>query len=75
LVVGGAVIDILLGAAILHRRFAPFACRGMVAVSAVYLVAGSVLTPGIWLDPLGPFVKVLPAMVLAVVTMAVLEER
>jgi hypothetical protein len=47
----------------------------MVGMTLVYLAAGSMVTPALWLDPLGPFVKVLPAMMLALVTMAVLEER
>ncbi len=72
---GGIAVDIILGAAILHRSTARLACVGMIATSIVYLVAGSVLTPGLWLDPLGPFVKVLPATLLAAVTWVVLEER
>ena len=38
-------------------------------------VAGTVLTPALWLDPLGPFVKILPTTLLAAVTWVVLEER
>ena len=75
LVVGGAFIDMLLGMAILYRPLARPACFGMMATCMVYLLAGSVLQPVLWLDPLGPFVKVLPVMMLAAVTMAVLEER
>jgi uncharacterized protein YbjT (DUF2867 family) len=75
MVVGGAVIDIVLGAAILYRPFSRRACLGMVGMTLIYLAAGSMVTPALWLDPLGPFVKVLPAMMLALVTMAVLEER
>jgi len=47
----------------------------MLIVSAAYLAGGTILTPGLWLDPLGPFVKVLPSMVLAGVAIAILEER
>jgi len=75
LVIGGAWIDILLGATVLVRPLARPACGGMVAVSLAYLVAGSALTPALWSDPLGPLLKVLPAIVLALVTMAMLEER
>ena len=75
LVIGGAWIDILLGAAVLVRPLARPACGGMVAVSLAYLVAGSALTPALWSDPLGPLLKVLPAIVLALVTMVMLEER
>ncbi len=75
LVIGGALVDIALGLAILVRPVARRACLGMVATTLAYLLAGSLLTPGLWLDPLGPLVKVLPAMLLALVAMAVLEER
>lgn len=74
-VVIGAVVDIALGLAVLRRRWACAACLGMAAVSAVYLAAGTLLTPGLWLDPLGPFVKVVPAALAAVVAAALLEER
>lgn len=75
LVVAGAALDILLGLAVLVRATAKVACAGMIATTVAYLVAGSALTPGLWLDPLGPFVKVVPAAMLALVVMALLEER
>ena len=75
LVVGGIAVDIILGLSILNRPTARLACIGMIATSIAYLVAGSVLTPALWLDPLGPFVKVLPSTLLAAVVWVVLEER
>lgn len=74
-VIGGAAADIALGAAILYRPWAKCACYGMIALTLVYLLAGTVLTPLLWLDPLGPFVKTIPAAVLAWVTTLVLEDR
>jgi len=74
-VIGGAIADIALGAAILYRPWAKWACYGMIALTVVYLLAGTVLTPLLWLDPLGPFVKTIPAAVLAWVTTLVLEDR
>ena len=75
LVVAGSIMDIILALAILYRPWARMACFAMVGMTALYLVAGSVFTPALWLDPLGPFVKTLPAIVLALATAAVLEER
>ena len=75
LVVGGAVFDMVLGIAILFRRFVRMAGVGMLAVSAGYLLAGSALTPGLWLDPLGPLVKVFPVMALALTAIALIDER
>lgn len=75
LVGAGAALDIALGIAILFRPLARLACLGMAITAALYLVAGSILMPALWLDPFGPFVKVVPAIVLAVATAALLEER
>lgn len=75
LVLVGSALDVVLGIAVLFRPLARLACLGMIAICFVYLIGGSVLTPSLWLDPLGPFVKILPAAVLALATLALLEER
>jgi len=75
LVVGGALADIALGLSLLWRPWARAACFGMIALTAAYLIAGTALTPHLWADPLGPFVKTLPAAILALVCAALLEER
>lgn len=74
-VVGGAAVNILLGAAVLARRWAQPACLAMVAVSAAYLVGGTIVAPDLWADPLGPLMKVLPGAVLALVTAVMVAER
>ncbi len=74
-VLGGSMADLLLGVAVLFRRWTKTACLGMIAVSAGYLAAGTLLTPHLWADPLGVFVKVLPSMVLALLVTLVLEDR
>ena len=74
-VIVGSLIDLMLGLAVLFRRWTRSACLGMIAVSFGYLLAGTLLTPHLWLDPLGVFVKVLPAIVLALVVCLVLEDR
>lgn len=74
-VIGGAVADIALGLALLWRPWARAACWGMIALTGAYLIAGTMLTPHLWADPLGPFVKTLPGAVLALVCAALLEER
>jgi uncharacterized protein YbjT (DUF2867 family) len=70
-----SLADILLGAGVLFRRYARPALVGMVLVSLAYLAAATVLTPALWLDPLGPLAKVLPSTVLALVALAILDER
>ena len=71
----GGLADLALGAAILWRPWARAACLGMAGLSLGYLAAASILTPWLWADPLGPLVKVLPGIVLALVARALLEER
>lgn len=71
----GGVIDLVLGLAVLVRPWAAMALKGMILVSLSYLAAATVLAPDLWLDPLGPLVKVVPAVLLALVGLAVLEER
>jgi uncharacterized protein YbjT (DUF2867 family) len=74
-VAAGALVDIALGAAVLYRPYVRSALLGMVAVTVSYLVAGSLLSPALWLDPLGPFVKTLPAAVMPLVASAFVRSR
>jgi uncharacterized protein YbjT (DUF2867 family) len=74
-VIAFSFVDIALGVSVLFRRAARRACGAMIIVSFFYLLGATVLTPALWLDPLGPLVKVLPGIALAWVAMAVLEER
>ena len=70
-----SILDLILGSAILVRAWARRATLGMAIVSLLYLVAGAVLTPALWLDPLAPLLKILPALMLALVAAAILERR
>lgn len=74
-VFGGAVTDIALGLAILWRPWCRTAALGMMAVSAAYLMGGTLFAPALWLDPLGPLVKVLPSIVLAIIIWLSVESR
>ncbi|NIZ61801.1 oxidoreductase [Sedimentitalea sp. CY04] len=70
-----SAVDLCLGAAVLWRPWAARACLAMVAVSLVYMVSAAVLTPDLWLDPLGPMVKVIPSVVLSLITHQLLQSR
>lgn len=74
-VLGGALADILLGVMILWRPSARMAAIGMIGLSVVYLVGSLMVAPDLWLDPLGPMVKVIPSVVLAAMVALTLEER
>jgi len=75
LVIGGAVLDALIGAGLLIRKYTRSAALGAIFVSVAYLVSGTVLTPHLWADPLGPLVKIFPAIALALAVVALAEER
>ena len=75
LAVGGALADIVLGAAVLVRRWARKALWGMTALSAAYLVSGTLIAPELWADPLGPLLKILPIMALSLFALTLVGER
>ncbi|MDQ6433552.1 SDR family oxidoreductase [Mesorhizobium sp. LHD-90] len=70
-----SLADIVLGIGVAIRRYAAAALKGMLLLSAIYLLSATVLTPGLWTDPLGPLVKVLPSLALTLVALAILDER
>lgn len=68
-------LDIGLGLAVAVRPWARRALWGMLATSLAYLAGGSVIQPDLWLDPLGPLVRVFPSLALTLAALAILEER
>ncbi|MDH6232538.1 uncharacterized protein YbjT (DUF2867 family) [Mesorhizobium soli] len=71
-----SLADIALGiGVIVSRYYASTALKGMIALSIAYLAAATLLSPCLWTEPLGPLVKVLPSIVLALVALAILDER
>lgn len=74
-VYGGALIDIAIGVAVFFRPLTRAASILSVIVAGGYLVGGALFAPHLWSDPLGPMVKVFPAMALALVVAALAEER
>jgi hypothetical protein len=74
-VVAGAAADIAAGTAVLLRVLARPALLAMAAIAAFYLAAATLLAPDLWLDPLGPLVKVIPGFCLVLVALAILDER
>ncbi|HEX4710105.1 SDR family oxidoreductase [Phenylobacterium sp.] len=74
-VLAGDLIDIGLGLSVIVRPLAGWALKGMILTSLAYLAGATVLAPDLWLDPLGSMVKVVPAIVLALVGLAVLGAR
>lgn len=75
LVLAGSVVDLGLAGLVCVRRTARTALCGMILVTAAYLVAASIWLPWLWTDPLGPLVKSVPAGVLALAALAIMDER
>jgi len=70
-----ALLDLIVGFAILWRPWARGAALAMAAMAGGYLIGGSVAVPALLTDPLMPLLKSLPALVLALVAASLLEER
>ena len=75
LVIGGALFDVAMGAALLFRRTAKPALIAAFFATNLYLLAGTILMPSLWADPLGPLMKILPALALNLLCLAILEDR
>ena len=74
-VVAGALADMAVGALIAWRPTSRLGLCGAITVSLFYAVAGTLLRPDLWSEPLGPLMKILPILVLHFVALAILEER
>ncbi|TIN18027.1 MAG: nucleoside-diphosphate sugar epimerase, partial [Mesorhizobium sp.] len=74
-VIAGALADIAIGLAILYRPTARWGLYAALALSGFYLVAGTILAPELWRDPLGGLLKIFPFVALNLVALAILKER
>ena len=71
----GAGADVIIGTLIAWRPASQTGLWGAIATSLFYAIAGTVLRPDLWNEPLGPLMKILPILALHFVALAVLEER
>ncbi|WBQ19406.1 SDR family oxidoreductase [Sphingobium yanoikuyae] len=74
-VLAGALADIAVGLAILYRPTTRLGLIGAVTITLFYLVAGTIVLPRLWADPLGPMIKIWPILCLNFMLLAILEER
>jgi uncharacterized protein YbjT (DUF2867 family) len=74
-VVAGALADIAIGAGIAFRRTARGGLLAALAISIFYMVTGTFVLPQLWLDPVGPMLKIWPIMALNLVALALLDDR
>lgn len=74
-VIAGGLADLMIGIGIAMRRTARPALLSGIVVSLLYAVAGTILAPWLWLDPLAPLLKIAPVVALMLVALAILEDR
>jgi uncharacterized protein YbjT (DUF2867 family) len=74
-VVAGALADICIGLAIAFRRTTRLGLYAGIAISLFYVVAGTLLLPRLWIDPLGPMLKIWPILCFNFLLLAILEDR
>jgi uncharacterized protein YbjT (DUF2867 family) len=74
-VIAGSLMDLAVGIAMLFRRTFRTACLAAALVALSYLILGTLLTPALWADPLGPLLKIVPVIGLALALASYAEER
>jgi len=67
--------DIGVGVLIAMRRTCKIGLIAGVGVSLFYMTGAAILTPQLWIEPLGALVKTGPAIVLMLVAWAILPDR
>jgi uncharacterized protein YbjT (DUF2867 family) len=70
-----SLMDISVGILIAFRRTAAFGLIAGIVVSLGYMAGAAILTPDLWIEPLGALVKTGPAIVLMLVALMTLDNR
>ena len=74
-VIAGAMADLAVGIGIAVRRTTRPALYAAFGLSLAYVLIGTWLVPDLWIDPLGPMLKIWPILALNLVAIAILEDR
>ena len=70
-----SLMDMTIGVLIARRRTAAFGLIAGIVASLGYMIGAAVLTPDLWIEPLGALVKTGPAIVLMLVALLTLDNR
>jgi uncharacterized protein YbjT (DUF2867 family) len=70
-----SLMDISIGILIAFRRTSAFGLIAGILLSLGYMAAAAILTPDLWIEPLGALVKTGPAIVLMLVALLTLDNR
>jgi uncharacterized protein YbjT (DUF2867 family) len=73
--VGSSLMDMGIGFLIAFRRTCAAGLIAGIAVSLGYMAGAAILTPDLWIEPLGALVKTGPAIVLMLVALLTLDNR
>lgn len=73
--IGTSLMDISIGVLIAFRRTAAIGLVAGIIASLGYMVGAAILTPDLWVEPLGALVKTGPAIVLMLVALLMLDNR
>jgi len=73
--IGTSLMDMSIGALIAFRRTAAFGLIAGMVASLGYMFGAAILTPDLWIEPLGALVKTGPAIVLMLVALLTLDNR
>lgn len=74
-IIAGAGADLVIGIGIAIRRTARLALWAALGLSVVYIVLGTFLVPRLWIDPIGPMLKIWPVLALNLVALAIVDDR
>ena len=70
-----SLMDIGVGVLIAFRRTCAIGLIAGIVVSLGYMAGTAILTPDLWIEPLGALVKTGPAIVLMLVALLTLDNR
>ena len=70
-----SLMDMSIGVLIAFRRTSAFGLIAGILASLGYMAGAAILTPDLWIEPLGALVKTGPAIVLMLVALLILDNR
>ena len=73
--IGTSLMDMSIGVLIAFRRTAAIGLIAGIVASLGYMIGAAILTPDLWIEPLGALVKTGPAIVLMLVALLTLDNR
>jgi hypothetical protein len=73
--IGTSLMDMSIGVLIAFRRTCAIGLVAGIVASLGYLIGAAILTPDLWIEPLGALVKTGPAIVLMLVALLILDSR